>query len=645
MLPIEELRDFKKYQAALRTEIIKSKSKIMPFRYLWDFTYGGDGKQDILVVGKTAPAVLKDIKKECGIIKVEGECRLVGSQLRFKTDGGEINETRLKKLLKAAKIKFEYSLVASFEDGAGEAQHTRIFAESSSRLVDLSNRLAKVETAGESGTLVDTAKQLLTKVRAVIAKEADAPQTGKRLEEILDAAAKGIGQLEKNAFIKGTAGPQAAADAKFEKSSDVSAREIEAVKLLNAVTKQAIDRSQTNLTQILSARKTAMEWQKNEVAIMKANKDQLKKLETKFYADESKLENDIKQAETALEEAEKGEIDVNARMNSAETPGNAKKKMMGEFNKLQKLRKQVEKSLEDLKDDLRKLRKTYSGKKSPFAAGNKHGTARHGAHTGMEQQALRSATGGTTADQDDNEWGDNRDKPELEKVADIDPQRVSFRLGTVAIVVEYETDPNGKRKIKNEAQLLKTVEEIAVGLEGRVAKTSTSSNFLSPELEKEAVDRAIRVAGSCIWDEEWDQQKKDWIPLDRFFVYVGPPKVVKSKGWGHIALRNKDSEGNSVPKMKLIEANKILNAFRAGKIDQDKLMKMMNVSMAKSDDGGVILQPVARVMVDRSGTGWINTSQYPTEDKPGWSLKGKKVRKSRDGGDGITAPEASGVLG
>lgn len=72
-------------------------------------------------------------------------------------------------------------------------------------------------------------------------------------------------------------------------------------------------------------------------------------------------------------------------------------------------------------------------------------------------------------------------------------------------------------------------------------------------------------------------------------------------------------------------------------------MKALNVSMARSDDGGAILQPVARVMVDRSGSGWTNTSQYPTEDSPGWSLKGERVRRSRDGGEGIRAPEASGV--
>ena len=87
----------------------------------------------------------------------------------------------------------------------------------------------------------------------------------------------------------------------------------------------------------------------------------------------------------------------------------------------------------------------------------------------------------------------------------------------------------------------------------------------------------------------------------------------------------------------------VLNAFQNGKIDLDQLIKMMNVSLEKSADGGAILQPVARVMIDRAGSGWTNTSQYPTTDTPGWSLKGKKVRKYRDGGGGATAPEATGV--
>ena len=57
MLQVEDIRDFNKYASDLRIEIVKSKTKIVPFRYLFDFDFS-TGKKDILLAGKCPPKVL-----------------------------------------------------------------------------------------------------------------------------------------------------------------------------------------------------------------------------------------------------------------------------------------------------------------------------------------------------------------------------------------------------------------------------------------------------------------------------------------------------------------------------------------------------------------------------------------------------------
>ena len=649
MLPAGEIKQFKNVQNALKVEIIKAKTRILPFRFFFDYRFEDVGKRDFLLIGKTAPDTLKALKAACGPVKAEGECRLVDGELRLRTEGGTLNTIRLKRFLKEAKIKFSAAEVEDFEGGAGAAQHARVVQESQRRLVDLSNRLARVRDLGEAGALLDKADTLLTKVRQVLAGGADAPQVGARLEEMLDAAARNIGLLEKNAVNRGknpTEGRRA--DAGFEEGNEASAREIEALRELGAVTNRVEEATHTTLEQILRARAVALKWQKNEIAILQANQEQFERLQKKFREDESQLEQTLRQAEADLQRI-RGLSDEASRLaSSGELTSRAAKKKRDEWSNHQKELRKLEQSVSALQGDLRQLRKTFSQARAQVSGGDKHGTSRHGAHTGLEQQARRAAVGGTSADQVGNDWGDSTEKPELRRVQEAqvqgaDTNQVSFDLGGRRFQIEYEDQPDGSRGIRDMAAALRQVEEIAREVESRGAKTSTSSSFLSPELEKEAVDRALKVARQCVWDEVWDSGKNDWVPLDRFFVYVGPPQRVRSRGWGHSVKRNTDSEGNSQSKMRLAEANKLLNAFRKGKIDQNQLMKALNVSMARSDDGGAILQPVARVMVDRSGSGWTNTSQYPTDDSPGWDLVGRKVRRSRDGDEGVIAPQASGV--
>ncbi|MEM6619883.1 MAG: hypothetical protein AAF631_11365 [Pseudomonadota bacterium] len=185
MLPEADLADLKKVQAALKTEIIKAKSKIVPWRFYFDHDFGTDGKKDLIVVGKTPPATLKALKSGTGKVRAEGECRLIGDELRLKDDSGALDGpklTKLKKALKEYKIKVIPTVVEDFEGGAGAAEHARVLAESKRKLVLFSNRVAVIgNKGGEAKTDADKVMAQLGKLRAAIGKGADSPKTGKRL--------------------------------------------------------------------------------------------------------------------------------------------------------------------------------------------------------------------------------------------------------------------------------------------------------------------------------------------------------------------------------------------------------------------------------------------------------------------------------
>lgn len=597
-----------------------------------------------MVVGKTTPATLKKLKEASGKIRAEGECRLVGDELRLKDDSGKLDPpkmTNLKRVLNEMKISFKPTLVESFEGGAGARAHAIVLAETKKKLILFATRVAVISNkGGEAKTDADKVEAQLNKLRQAIAKGADAPQTGKRLEEICDAVAKNVAGLEKK-----HAGRRVITDEEVATSQkQEQAEELTRLRNMTAVSDRAQEATQTAVEHILAARKRALDWQKREMKAFTDNHAAFDRLQTKFRADENTMETSLQTAKTALEQA-RSSYAAAEKLWREETGKNAKKRLHAKLPPLQKKIREAERALATVEEQLKTLRKEFSEARALVSAGDKHGTSRHGAHTGLEQQARRAATDGKSADQDGNEWGDSTEKPQPEESSvapsGSDKQRIKF--GAEEFEIEWNTDADGKRTIVDEAAVMSRLEEIADGLESRGAKTSTSSNFLSPELEQEAAERAIKVAKQCVWDEMWDDGKSAWLPIDRFFVYVGPPRKVRSKGWGHSVRRKKDSDGNSVAKMKILQANNILNAFRNVKIDANKMMKALKVEMVASDDGGAILQPVARVMIDKLGSGWTNTSQYPTEDTPGWSLKGKKVRKSRDGGDGEVAPDATGV--
>ena len=134
MLPAEELSDIKKYAAALKTEIVKSKTKIAAFRFYYDYEFADGTKSDLVLVGKTPPATLKAAKEVCRAPKAEGECRLVKGDLKIKVEAGNLRIAKLIKALKSHKIKYPPIEVENFAGTALADQNRRQKAIDRARL-------------------------------------------------------------------------------------------------------------------------------------------------------------------------------------------------------------------------------------------------------------------------------------------------------------------------------------------------------------------------------------------------------------------------------------------------------------------------------------------------------------------------------
>lgn len=254
---------------------------------------------------------------------------------------------------------------------------------------------------------------------------------------------------------------------------------------------------------------------------------------------------------------------------------------------------------------------------------NKHGSSRHGAQTDLGLQARRAATGGITPDQKDNVHGvseqrvDNSNGPVEAPVT-----QVKWNKTTIEVV----EDVGGKRKIVNATEVLKAV--LTEVKDMAAVSTSTASKFLSFELEKEAVDRAIAmVEKNCKWSEVEAEGGK-WQPIDAITVYLGPPR--EKAGWGFAMARQ------GVDKLALETANAVLEKFRQGRIDQKKMLADLDVAMVSikevvdgKESSSVPLVKSARVTVGRTGKGpWTSITHFPdpSATPAGWSLKGQFVR-------------------
>jgi hypothetical protein len=244
------------------------------------------------------------------------------------------------------------------------------------------------------------------------------------------------------------------------------------------------------------------------------------------------------------------------------------------------------------------------------AEGNSHGSARHGAQTGVDRQARRSATGGIAPD------------GEGDREAGVTTHIKEWNGATI----EWE-GLGSKRKIKSRTPLQKKIVE-EVGRNTMIPADGSTSIFATPVLEKLAVDTAVKLMNGKGWTEVYSKSKSTWKALTSVAVYLGPPSTYGKpyKGWGYSLTRKE------VATMALDKANEVLTRFEKGEINEAKMLDELGVEYLMKD-GQIAMVPYVRVILTRpDGTSkWTSLTHYPDKllTAEGLDIAGRKVRNAR----------------
>lgn len=621
------LADFDKYKVELKLDLVKSKTKIADFRMYHACPFDAGGKHDLLLVGKTKPDVLKAAKKKAGAVKAAGSCRYVDGKIRLKVTDGALKLDKVGKLFREAGIKFDVEEVAEFEGGAEAAQVELETKAHKTRLGRMQERFIAIRDDVEDQDALRKVENALQLIDNRINKGLENQQQSSSVGEILDKAERLLIPLERDVQIKWKSEGKEDRPTGDAKADDPVPERV--IGKLETSSNEDIQKTIAVLETLMQGRKEAMDWQAREMETVEEGKKEVARIDAII----NKLNTAISTAEQKLELGET-ELERLRTVHGQATGSNAKKRLLKQVQKQEKAVKALGKAVtqaQSTKDN--KIDALNEGREAAHRLANKHGTGRHGAQTGSEQQARRIATKGVTPDQDDNEWGTSRGTDDTGV-----PEDITWKVFDKTLKIEIDNSGD-KPKVKNQRDVLVTLKQ---EIEKRVQPASASSAFHSPELEMEAVNRILDKLKTVEWDEVYEGGA--WKPLTRIMCYVGPPS--RSKGWGHGL-----GKANGFTKTKLEDANKILNDYRDGKIDHTQMLKKLDVefqTMVNPEDDtdikGVEMITTARVMVDRVGGKWINSSQYPSKgETPGWSIAGQKVRKASDGGDGETAPQLAGV--
>jgi hypothetical protein len=617
-MPLTKLSDvtaFADYKSELKTAAVKARASTLPFRYVAEFAFDA-GKKPLLLIGKLPASLLDDMKAQAAAVKVkaQGLCRQNGDTLEFEVEKGAMKDSEIEKALSVAGIATAAKVVEALGNAAGAKARTLDSADLVRRLDALTARLAKLRATAPAAQ-VKVLDGLLARLKAH--KGATGGVDSVTTQELLDQFEQGLVAVERKAAIDA-----AARLAQDEAALDGSGSEADKAReaRLAAANKQVDDKTARaalpepgKLTDApafaatlklmqdfmrLTAEATA--WHDREIKTQQDAEKKLPDAQAKVDAFNGKLA----ELETRIQGHE-AEIQKQQRAIDGATAYTQGAKRKAEIE----LAKQQD-AIAKLRAQIAKIRsgEAFQNLEKLTREANKHGSARHGAQTGVELQARRAATGGITPDQADNPHGVSGSRVDGAGAA-----RATVKWNKATF--HYETQPDGKRKIVNLQEVLKQLAE-----ETSIAKTSKSSMFISHVLEKEAVERALAIVkAQCPWTEYLDGST--WKPLDTVTVVLGKPR--KLAGWGYAVGRDIDA------KKTLVDANQVIERFRDGKIDVDQMLEGLDVSFATAADGSVPLVKEARVTLQRMGNAWSSLTHFPSAGETvGWSLTGRTVRKS-----------------
>jgi hypothetical protein len=592
MIPkLDDLKDRTKYKRLLKTELqaVKANPEVW---VLFDKFQFNDKVAPLLLVGDMASKVPFDAVKDTDApIKGKGKCAKQGDDVVFAAQMGSIPLDKLTDALGGVSCKVVKSLAASATAIATDEQ---LKAAAEAKLA-----LSERQFNAIKGRVSDSERKDLHKLYGGIAESMEQGKYGQAItqmqavERLLAQAGK---QLRDDAQQKEDGVVQSLDDiaAKFEKAA-VLAKQVQ--ELTEDIKKTENSKNVQDGRKGKQAQQRAAELGdklkqlKPQLVTLQKELDEAAKSKTSDQAKVRELNKLLKSAHDALSlgttvQATVGKLADNPELLKAQQDISAKVGKMSEAVKWQQ----------------DQVKKTESGV-------NTHGTGRHGAQTGLAKQAQRVSSD-VTPDQPHNEGGTARIKG-------------TWKTHKIDIV----KTPQGKEKLEKPAQLVTAV----IDEMSRTFAASTSSLFLNPVLEKEAVDRALAIANQAKDWTQW-QDGTTWKPLTSLTVVVPPPAMA--------GLQVGRADG--FVKKTAAAAAALVKDFDNGKIKTvDELFKKLDVQLVTDRTGvGAALVPHARVVLERasSAAAWSSKTYFPTSDPVGWECaKGVDLANKQVRGNGIAA--------
>ena len=627
---IEAVTDFNSYKTVLKTDLNAALVNPQPFRLYEKFRFNGK-TGPLLVVGAWDGTLLNTLKANAGAQKAVGKLALQGRKsLEFQLSAGAAKPAEVKAALIFAGVSDVTAVeVEKFgEEKRDEAEAVVTTAKAGvdeQAAKDIDAKKAALKSRGQAiwKDLNAAERKALQAASggieaAVKADKMDAYKSIAEAEQVLAGAEQRLG---KAVGPDGTGGPSQAVknaygdyareqEERNKKIDDAMKTPLPTPKKLSDTGKMGdttVKGVRDQLAEKMGARVAGQAWQAEEIKGVKAataKLDRQAELGLEVPALDKQKNAARKEVDSSVKAIDKLTKEI-ADLDPGAEKERKQKQLVATQQELPELRKELaeaEQKLKAAQDELAEVDKWVVDNDAEKVAG-KHGSGRHGAQTGVEAQARRVATGGYGADQPGNESGTSRP---LEKIQ------------WNKVTLEFEM-VEGKKVIKNRDKVLR---EIVIQKETHFQETIASSLFLGPEFEKEAATRALEiVTNQCKWADM--NEGTEWAPIKRVIVTLGKPK--RAAGWG-TGVTQLDGAKKA---QTLSEANKIIEDYRTGKINQAEVLKQLNAQLVTKADGGVAMVPTCLVVLDRTGPGkpWINVTQYPCAGgTPGWNLTGKRVR-------------------
>ncbi|MCF6233584.1 MAG: hypothetical protein L3J36_10885 [Rhodobacteraceae bacterium] len=253
----------------------------------------------------------------------------------------------------------------------------------------------------------------------------------------------------------------------------------------------------------------------------------------------------------------------------------------------------IEQARNAIEATIRKMAEATEWREEQFkkeaAGGEGHGTARHGAQTGLDRQARRAATqDGVTPEQPDN------------------PTGVSQTVEWNKVKITY-TEEAGKRVVADRDKLAQT---LATEISNTQFSGGVGSSWANPVLEKEAVDKALAVGRKLMGYTHYttgNTSSAGMVATNFTNLTVVLDEPTSGPGWGYAVTR----KGTAVDP---VVATAVLKRFEEGKITLDKLFSNLNVELIeKPNKGGVLMVPRCKVILTRATEtdDWKLKTHYP----------------------------------